>query len=67
MLRIAGEWGNSRVTLDRLLLENGTKQEVRAARVWSEGCYRAFIQVKHLHDFGTLVNPGAPEFQVRPS
>lgn len=68
MLRIAGEWGNSTVTLDRLLVRSqADPAEVRAARAWREGCHRAFIQVKKLHDSGVLIDPSAPEWKGLPA
>lgn len=68
MLRIAGEWGNSAVVLDCLLLRSKTDpDEIRAARAWREGCHRAFVQVKKLHDSGVLIDPSAPEWKGLPA
>jgi hypothetical protein len=64
LLRVAGEWGTSTVTLDQLLLRSKAESsEIRAARAWKEGCHRAFIQVKKLYDTGVLIDPHQPEWK----
>ena len=68
LLRVAGEWGTSTVTLDQLLTRTQTDPgDVRAARVWKEGCRLAFIQVKKLHETGALIDPHRPEWKGQPS
>lgn len=67
LLRVAGEWGTSTVTLDQLLNGAANPGEVRAARVWKEGCRLAFIQVKKLHETGALIDPHRPEWKGQPS
>jgi len=63
LLRVAGEWGTSTVTLDQLLTGTADPLEVRAARIWKEGCRRTFIQLKKLHETGALIDPHRPEWK----